>query len=75
MDLAWGTLKVKSIVKSKVKQKRCKCCKEKFTPKRSTLEKYCLNKEECINKAIEDAREVVKKQEIVTGKPYSTQYF
>lgn len=45
---------------------RCKCCKEKFTPKKF-LQKYCMEKDECIKAfiaAYKDKKWKVEKKEL-----------
>jgi len=56
--------------------KRCKNCKEPFTPIRTTLEKYC-SKSECMQVFISEAKEkawkktkAVKKEELMTVQDY-----
>jgi len=42
---------------------RCKCCKEKFIPKKF-LQKFCMEKDECIKAFTEFAREKNKKEQV-----------
>ena len=56
--------------------KRCKNCKQPFTPIRSTLEKYC-QKDECIRVFVAEAKEkawkkkkAIKKEELMTVQDY-----
>ena len=41
--------------------KKCKNCREPFTPMRTSLEKYC-RKDECIKAMVKEAKEKVWKQ-------------
>lgn len=43
---------------------KCAHCKERFTPIRSTLEKYCM-KPECVKVWIEVEKEKKKKKDLV----------
>jgi hypothetical protein len=56
--------------------KKCKNCKEPFTPIRSTLERYC-QKDECLRVFVAEAKEkawkkkkAVKKEELMTIQDY-----
>lgn len=56
--------------------KKCKSCGEKFTPIRSTLERYC-QKDECIRVFVEEAKakkwtktKKAKKEELMTVQDY-----
>lgn len=41
----------------KLYQPKCKCCKERFTPRNSTLQKYCMDNAECIKAFLEDTKQ------------------